>query len=86
MCCTCFYSCFTQTYYWQCIATCFSPIAQPLIHTVVWHNMSLLPAERWDMLNIKNAFLLLVFLMLGDVSLNADDGNESLNVPSLICI
>ena len=30
------------------------------------------------MLNIKNAFLLLVFLMLGDVSLNSDDADESL--------
>ena len=40
--------------------------------------MSLLPAERRDMLNIKNAFLLLVFLMLGDVSLNSNDADESL--------
>ena len=40
--------------------------------------MSLLPAERRDMLNIKNAFLLIVFLMLGDVSLNSRDADESM--------
>ena len=40
--------------------------------------MSLLPVERQDMLNIKNAFLLLVFLMLGDARLNSRDADESL--------
>ena len=30
------------------------------------------------MLNIKNAFLLLVFLMLGDASLNSADADEFL--------